>query len=153
MGILPLHIETVRFMKILVNDTGLYRNLNVNERTCNICNLNRVEDEMHFFFGCNVYADDRERFLDHCLIPVNYGDLNDTDKLTYLIKFTMQFVNVIWEKRSILLGVLTQSVLPCVETVGRIHSAAYSLNNGPGSSITLKLEARGAAFPLVSARS
>ena len=103
MGILPLHIETGRFKRILVNDTGLYRNLNVNERKCNICNLNMVEDEMHFFFECNVYADDRERFLDHCHIPINYANLNNTDKLTYLMKFkwklTMQFVNVIWEKR------------------------------------------------------
>lgn len=41
-------------------------------------------------------------------------------------------------------------VTMCRNFVGRVHSAAHSLNNGPGTSIALKLEAVGAPLPVSS---
>ena len=43
-GILPLVIET-----------GRYRNVPADERLCEICNLNLVEDEIHFLCFCPRY--------------------------------------------------------------------------------------------------
>jgi len=101
MGILPLCIETGRFKRILVNDTGMYRNLNVNERTCNVCNLNMVEDEKHFLFYCNTYAFERQQFFENC--HVDHINI-DTNYLLYLLmkhewKSTLRFINTIWDKR------------------------------------------------------
>ena len=52
MGILPLHIETGRYKNVFDRETGIYRKMNVNERTCNVCKLDIVEDEKHFLFNC-----------------------------------------------------------------------------------------------------
>ncbi len=51
LGILPLRIET-----------GRYSNLNVEDRTCLICESNDVENEEHFLFECNYYLDERTKF-------------------------------------------------------------------------------------------
>ena len=51
-GILPLHIETGRFV-----------NLRAHERICQQCNNQDIEDEMHFLFSCELYQVEREKFL------------------------------------------------------------------------------------------
>ena len=52
LGILPLRIETGRFENIKDSLTGRFRKLKVEERKCQICNLDDIEDEKHFY----VYA-------------------------------------------------------------------------------------------------
>ena len=52
-GILPLHIET-----------GRYIGTDRNKRVCKICNCNIVEDEIHFIFVCPKYATSRKLFFD-----------------------------------------------------------------------------------------
>ena len=47
-GILPLEIEIGRF-----------REKNLNERICKLCNHNAVEDEIHFLCDCPYYLDER----------------------------------------------------------------------------------------------
>ncbi len=47
-GILPLHIET-----------GRWRGTPLEERLCNVCNQNVIEDEMHFLCICPMYANRR----------------------------------------------------------------------------------------------
>ncbi len=49
-GILPLRIETGRF-------TGEKEC----QRTCVFCKNNNVENELHFLFDCNLYANLREK--------------------------------------------------------------------------------------------
>ena len=45
-GVLPLRIETGRFHLTKDPVTKLYRKLNIEERTCLICNSNAIEDEV-----------------------------------------------------------------------------------------------------------
>ena len=52
MGILPIAIETGRFI-----------NLPPTERLCKICNSGDVEDELHFIFDCETYNTERESFF------------------------------------------------------------------------------------------
>ena len=61
LGILPLPIETGRFENIKDSLTGRFRKLKVEERKCQICNLDDIEDEKHFLCICQVY--DGERYL------------------------------------------------------------------------------------------
>ncbi|KAK3092266.1 hypothetical protein FSP39_000496 [Pinctada imbricata] len=51
-GILPLRIET-----------GRYSGEPVEERICNFCDKNDVEDERHFIFHCSLYETIRNNFL------------------------------------------------------------------------------------------
>ena len=52
-GILPLNIETGRF-----------RNQPIEQRICNLCELNEIEDEFHFLFKCTLYNDCREIWIE-----------------------------------------------------------------------------------------
>ena len=51
-GILPLHIETGRF-----NNTRL------EDRTCKICELDKIEDECHLLFECDAYDIPRNAWI------------------------------------------------------------------------------------------
>ena len=59
-GILPLRIETGRYKTIRDANTGRYRNLSPEERTCEICQFNEIEDEFHFLCKCSAYSRHRE---------------------------------------------------------------------------------------------
>ncbi len=50
-GILPLEIELGRFI-----------NVKEHLRLCNVCNLDRVEDEAHFLFSCAPLQAERSEF-------------------------------------------------------------------------------------------
>ena len=52
-GILKLHVETGRF-----------NNIKLEDRLCQICNQNVVEDESHFLFECNAYDDLRNNYIE-----------------------------------------------------------------------------------------
>ncbi len=51
LGILSLRIET-----------GRYTNLVVENRICQLCDMNEVENEAHFLFDCNLYDVIRANF-------------------------------------------------------------------------------------------
>ena len=63
MGILHLHMETGRYKNVFDRETGIHRKMNVNERTCNVCQLDIVQGETHFLFNCNIYYDERREIL------------------------------------------------------------------------------------------
>ena len=50
-GVLPLCIETGRYHLTKDSKSKAYRKLNVEEQTCLVCNMNSVEDEIHFFMS------------------------------------------------------------------------------------------------------
>ena len=49
-------------------ERGRYKKLKRNERLCQMCSMNVVEDEIHYFFHCPKYNEIRkELFKDICI--------------------------------------------------------------------------------------
>ena len=55
-GILPLKIESGRFQNIRDSNTGKILKSKPRERICTLCDLNLVEDEIHFVCICSKYC-------------------------------------------------------------------------------------------------
>ena len=102
-GILPLHIETGRFVNIVDSQTGRYRKTNVEERLCKLCNSQEVEDEKHFIFECNLYRDERHKLHELCSDLPEFTNYSEIDKLKYFNKYEWRFlanyIYEIWQKR------------------------------------------------------
>ena len=54
-GILPLEIETERYVPNLYKTLKNNRKRTANERLCKLCRLNVIENEYHFLCNCPVY--------------------------------------------------------------------------------------------------
>ena len=74
-GILPLKIDTSRF-----------KNLDVEERVCELCELGVVESEIYFLCKCPLYDNIRAALIvkGHQAIP-NFLILDDEAKLLHLM--------------------------------------------------------------------
>jgi hypothetical protein len=73
-GTLPLHVETGRF-----------RNIKLENRICSLCQLNEIEDEVHFLFKCPLYNEVREKWLHRIRNEQHEFDNDDiSSKLTLL---------------------------------------------------------------------
>ena len=101
LGILPFAIETGRFKNIKESVTGKFRNTNVEERYCIICNSGAVEDEFHYLFECSVYQN--ERNILHRQPSPEFDNLFANDKFKFLMnnrwKETLEFVITSWNIR------------------------------------------------------
>ena len=85
-GVLPLRLETARFQNIRDENKSHFRKLIVEERVCTFCNLNCIEDEIHFVLLCPKYAQIRSPLLDLLLKKYDhFVDLSNIDKLSFLI--------------------------------------------------------------------
>ena len=73
LGILPIRIETGRFIGEKVED-----------RLCRMCNQNQIENEIHFLFHYPLYNDIRLDVLS-CLIIDTISSKTDNDKLYLLM--------------------------------------------------------------------
>ena len=51
-GILPLNIEIGRYYRVDLDD-----------RVCTLCNMNEIEDEIHFLVSCSSYTDIRNIYF------------------------------------------------------------------------------------------
>ncbi len=67
LGILPLRIET-----------GRYVNLKENERICLLCEKDCIENEAHFLFDCDLYNNERNQFETD--IGIIFSDMNTENK-------------------------------------------------------------------------
>ena len=86
MGVLPLRIETGRFHLTKDPVTKLYRKLNIEERTCLICNSNAIEDEVHFLCNCIAFSEPREVLYNNVKSEIQYFDnLDDVEKLAVIV--------------------------------------------------------------------
>ena len=73
-GTLKLHMET-----------GRYKKIPRAERLCNICDLNLLEDEIHFVFVCPRYVVPRKLLFDKVeSIETDFEELSYTQKLRIL---------------------------------------------------------------------
>ncbi len=69
-GILPLHIETGRF-----------RGTALEERTCQICNSQSIEDEFHFILICNEYNELRIKLFNSIKYKVETFEYLDNSEM------------------------------------------------------------------------
>ena len=93
-GILPLHIETGRFMCIPVE-----------LRLCMFCDDNVCETEIHFLFECLLYSEIRQNFYrEIAAVFPDFVNLDNEEKIKYIwgehvIKFTAIFCEEAMSKR------------------------------------------------------
>ncbi len=74
-GTAPLRIET-----------GRYESLPVEQRICEVCDSNNVEDEMHFFISCNAFTQERTNLFTHVSQFVdNFNEFSLVDKFIVLM--------------------------------------------------------------------
>ena len=110
MGIFDLELVKGKCAEIMKNvrddETGRLRKLTVNERLCQICNSNNVENEFHFLFHCDKFKSERENFYSLCITNYsNFVYLCDEDKLNILMnegnnwRILSNYLVNIWEKR------------------------------------------------------
>ena len=104
-GILPLKIETGRFKNIKDSVTVRMRKMKVDERTCEICNSNAVENEIHFICECPVYENYRHRLYEEVSrTDTNFMNLPIQEKFVYLMeneckKLSLYIVDI-WNVRN-----------------------------------------------------
>ena len=92
-GILPIHVETGRFER-----------LKIEERLCDHCTSNAIEDEYHFLFHCPLYHPERDLFYQTItMIYANFRQLSDANKLKTLFTFEPRklgkYACKLWAKR------------------------------------------------------
>lgn len=95
MGILPIRIETGRFT-----------NLKITQRLCQICNDDKIEDEIHFIFHCPVYNLSRQEFYNSIENDIpNFQNMTDIGKLSLLSskhirKFAKYLLKIFHERKN-----------------------------------------------------
>ena len=92
-GILPLEIEV-----------GRYRNLELSERLCKLCDMQLVEDEIHFLIDCPVYSDERKHLFDEKNISnSSFSEMDSLDKFVYFMsnheRAVISFISSAFRKR------------------------------------------------------
>ena len=105
LGILPHKIETGRFKNVKDPQTGRFRKLRADERTCDICQTNMIEEEIHFICKCTVYSCLRNKLYEtvqkNC---ANFNMLDDREKFKYLMvnecRLMSKYISDIWTIRS-----------------------------------------------------
>ncbi len=83
LGILPLRIET-----------GRYVNEQIEDRICLVCNKNEIENENHFIFECDTYEENRAKFKEK---NVNVSSIEDLKECN--IRSLAKFINLSFEIR------------------------------------------------------
>ena len=93
MGILPLRVETGRFINEILN-----------ERICTLCELQDIEDEIHFVCRCPKYDNPRLQLF-HIASDrnPNFYLMTEPDKFIFLVKHLYKklaiFIKQSWQIR------------------------------------------------------
>ena len=84
-GSLPLQIETGRYKKPKVP---------LNNRICNLCTDNVIEDEIHFLLCCDFYSDIRRPLLAKAqLCNSDFQNMSMQDKFVFIMNYiNMQYI-------------------------------------------------------------
>ena len=87
-GILPIRIEIGRF-----------RNEKEEERICQLCDFQKIENEFHFICECSQYNVYRQELYNNVTVRnINFEMLNDKEKFSYLMKYSWKCVGSYMEK-------------------------------------------------------
>ena len=103
--ILLLKIEIGRFKKIRDTSSGKLRCLNSQERICEMCTLNELEDAIHLLCSCTLYISFRKPLFDEAIkFNVDSQSFSNTNKLFWLINNNwgdfIHFLLAAWQTRS-----------------------------------------------------
>ena len=97
LGILPIRLETARYMRPLIPEQ---------ERVC-YCGSQDVESEIHVLFHCSMYDSLREIWMKNLCVPDNFKELPINEKLKQVlnrpenVRPTAKFVVSLMDKRSL----------------------------------------------------
>ena len=76
-------------------ETGRYDNIPRDERLCNLCNCNRIEDETHFLLDCPSFSSIREMFFSKLESKIPFLRLHSHETLlSNLMNSTDYFINI-----------------------------------------------------------
>ena len=75
LGILPVRLETARYLRPIVPE---------DQRYC-YCMSGDIESEAHLLFSCKVYSDLRDAWLEKLCIPSNFQELPLREKLDIVL--------------------------------------------------------------------
>ena len=104
-GILPLRIETGRYSNTMDTNTGRFRKLKVEERTCLLCKSNDIEDEFHFVCKCSVYDELRRKLYNDISAKDNtFSELTDDEKFIIIVSHELkpfgEYISAAWKVRT-----------------------------------------------------
>lgn len=107
-GILPLRIETGRFRNVKDTVTGRLRRLDINERKCELCKEDQIEDEIHFVCKCKIYNDLRNELYNKAELQLNsFSDLDNVEKFNFvnveMWRDLATYIKLAWNRRKSLL--------------------------------------------------
>ena len=75
--------------------TGRYDNIPRDERLCNLCNCNRIEDETHFLLDCPSFSSIRDMFFSKLEPKIPFLRLQSHESLlSHLVNSTDYFINI-----------------------------------------------------------
>lgn len=95
----------------LAIESGRYNATFRNERYCNACKTDAIEDETHFIFQCKAYSHLRNSFFSNFYKIIKIDIANNLDKERYILhvclnseihtilKITVKFINDCFEHR------------------------------------------------------
>ena len=76
-------------------ETGKYDNIPRDERLCNLCNCNRIEDETHFLLDCPSFSSIRDMFFSKLEPKIPFVRLQSHESLlSHLMNSTDYFINI-----------------------------------------------------------
>ena len=82
LGILPLRLETARYLRPILPEK---------ERVC-YCNSGEIESEFYVLFICTMYHDLRQTWLENLCIPENFNSLPINEKLKLVLNEAKMYV-------------------------------------------------------------
>ena len=97
LGSLGIRIESGRYSR---------PRLDVNQRLCEVCNENFIEDEFHFVYVCGKYKAIRDPWINNLIKPDNFENLDEGSKLGVAlnvgenVKSTARFIMDAFNMRS-----------------------------------------------------
>ena len=90
-GVLPLRVETGRYTRLALED-----------RTCQLCNSQNIEDEIHFLCECSCYDTLRESLYGTVNLTGEFTHMDRVNKFKFLMSFQKpisKYLESAWYKR------------------------------------------------------